>query len=77
MNGTRSGLDQVGSDWEQEAVDAYCMVMADDVLRTRRLSSRQALEGCGFPTVSTDDMEAEAIPAQLPVEEVLAAAYFA
>ena len=50
------------------------MVMADDVLRTRRLSNRQALEGCGFPTVSTDDMEAEAIPAQLPAEEVLAAA---
>lgn len=58
-------------------MDVYCTVMADDVLRTRLLSSRQALEGCGFPTVSTDDMEAEAIPAQLPVEEVLAAAYFA
>lgn len=53
------------------------MAMADDVLTTRHLSSRQALEGCGFPTVSTDDMEAEAIPAQLPAEEVLAAAYFA
>ena len=58
-------------------MDGYCMVMADDVLRTRRLSSRQGLEGCGFPTVSTDDMEAEVIPVQLPAEEVLAAAYFA
>ena len=55
----------------------YCMVMADDVLRTRRLSSLQALEGCGFPAVSTDDMKAEAILARLPAEEVLAAAYFA
>jgi hypothetical protein len=53
------------------------MVMVDDVLRTRRLSSRQALEGCDFLTVSTDDMEAEVILAQLPAEEVLAAAYFA
>ena len=58
-------------------MDVYCMAMADGVLTTRRLSSRQALEGCGFPAVSTDDMEAEAIPAQLPAEEVLAAAYFA
>lgn len=57
-------------------MDVYCMVMVDDVLRTRRLSSRQALEGCDFPTVSTDDMEAEVILAQLPAEEVLAAAYF-
>jgi hypothetical protein len=55
----------------------YCMAMADDVLMTRRLSSRQALEGCGFPAVSTDDMKAEAILARLPAEEVLAAAYFA
>ena len=54
----------------------YCMAMVDDVLTTRRLSSRRALEGCGFPTVSTDDMEAEAIPARLPAE-VLAVAYFA
>jgi hypothetical protein len=51
--------------------------MADDVLKTRRLSGRQALDGCGLPTVSTDDMAAEAIPAQLPAGEVLAAAYFA
>jgi hypothetical protein len=57
-------------------VDVYCMAMADDVLTTRRLSSRQALEGCGFPAVSTDDMKAEAIPARVPAE-VLAAAYFA
>jgi len=35
------------------------------------------LEGCGFPAASTDDMKAEAIPARLPAEEVLAAAYFA
>jgi hypothetical protein len=55
----------------------YCMAMVDDVLTTRRLSSRQELEGCGFPVVSTDDMKAEAIPARLPAEEVLVAAYFA
>ena len=58
-------------------MDVYCMAMVDDVLTTRRLSSRQALEGCGFPAVSTDDMKAEAILARLPAEVVLAAAYFA
>jgi len=53
------------------------MVMADDVLRTRRRSSPPALKGCDFPTVPTDDMKAGAIPMRLPVEEVLPAAYFA
>jgi hypothetical protein len=46
------------------------MVMADDVLRTRRRSSLLALKGCDFPTVPTDDMKAGAIPVRLLAEEI-------